>query len=205
MGGNKDHGRTTSRAGPITQGAGAGRDAAFRRLRMAFCLLVLGCLAWVGSGHQPARADTNRLHQFYGREYGQVRRQLIRLGYVPLRLQHDRYDECWQVYVQSSCRRYPEILECADRGCAGIFARPKSSALRGPSRYIIVDSVGEFGLEVDSIHPARADDLQEVWARRDLKHRGCRPPGKYYISYRHCDKALQQNLPWWERPLPPSP
>jgi hypothetical protein len=106
---------------------------------------------------------------------------------------------------QASMARMSAIARSAGRGCTSIFARPKSSALRGPSRYIIVDSVGEFGLKVDSILPARADDLHEVWARRDLKHRGCRPPGKYYISYRHCDEALQQNLPWWERPLPSAP
>jgi hypothetical protein len=173
-------------------------------------LLVVSALAIASMASAAAGAGTPhlKLTGLLNHNYSEARAKLIRAGYRPLRLQHDERDlEC----RASFCLRFPEAMECGGSAyrCHYIFERPDALRRHGNDRYMMV--VGEGEPDPDS--PARSDqlviqigsrpdsdDMKEVWARRDLKRRGCLPSSPVFL--RDCDK----NPPLPDVPgLPPSP
>ena len=207
MGGDQGHHREARGFGVLT-GESRARAAVTRTSSIAVLRwLLLVCLLWAACGQGRGWAAPDLLpKRLYDQDYDVVRAALIRLGYVPLRLQHDRYDFCWNDYGETRfCVKYPEALMCTERVCDLILARPDAKRRRGTQRYVVVEAGGEVALDTWSMRPANADDLKIVWARKDLSRRGCLPGMD--IEKRDCTYPPAQEIP--EGPplpaLPPLP
>lgn len=120
--------------------------------------------------------------------YKEARAKLIRAGYRPLRLRHDKDDQC----TGGFCTWYPEALTCGGSmyWCAFIFERPHAQKLPLKQRYLVVKTSGEPFFERQALvlyaKPANNEELTWLWMRKDLKHRGCKKAG---LSFRFCDTA----------------
>jgi|SRR6185312_7380933 len=135
--------------------------------------------------------------------YLPVRRDLIRSGYIPVKLQHDDRDS-GKVFV----RRFPETLDCfgADHTeCHFVFER---HGVKRPNRkkYLIVVTLGEspkgLGPRVLERRSPDKDDLRKLWIRRDLKHRGCEDDT---LWLRDCEASWLRDVRLKEKPEPPAP
>ena len=142
--------------------------------------------------------------------YAKARAKLIRAGYRPLQLQHDERDLFCE---KDFCQRFPEAIECADgeaNPCEYVFERPDARRRHGSDRYIVVIGEGELFFQypefsdqiVARVVTADKGDMKAVWARQDLKRRGCLESGP--ITWRDCDPEPPSPDILDPPPLPPS-
>ena len=91
--------------------------------------------------------------------------------------------------------------------CRYILERPDARRRRGNRRYIVVLGQGEPDLDdpassdqdVAGIETPDKVDMEEVWARQDLAHRGCLK--SLFTAWRDCDPSSPLGLP----AIPPLP
>jgi hypothetical protein len=99
--------------------------------------------------------------QFDHRPYDEVRAELIKSGYRPVRLKHDASDLFCR--ADNFCGRYPEVLNCDGTGinpCVFAFIRPASR------KYIAVITYGEVRLKVSDVRAPSIDDMQIIQQRQ---------------------------------------
>lgn len=95
------------------------------------------------------------------KSYNYVRSELIRRGFRPTALKHDKNIDifCYEGF----CARYPEVLNCTGTGlnpCMFVYE------LSSGGKYLIVDTHGETRLTVTGVHWARQYELQDILRRK---------------------------------------
>jgi hypothetical protein len=131
----------------------------------------------------------------HGPLYIRFRAKLVRRGYRPARLPHDDQDQCTDKDWSHVCKRFPEALDCdwtsRDSECDFVFERPPTEwEAHGP--YLVIQTAetprGRVAFHEGS---PDTDDLKRIWARKDLKRRGCED--ERLLETRYCDWTSDQS------------
>jgi hypothetical protein len=100
------------------------------------------------------------IKRFLGRPYDELRRNLIAMGFRPVRIHNGRSGDPCDRFTYSEIRHYPELLACAvSGGFAGksfLYRRPHD---RG---YAIVTTYGEEHYRVNAVRAATKSDLEYI-------------------------------------------
>ncbi len=177
-------------------------------------------LAWPPSSNKLA-AGARPLHlprwwhdPEHGPSYSVVRASLISEGYRPAKLQHDDRDLCTEDFWSHVCKTKSETVDCQSNDrygyCDFAYEMPTAVwAVHGP--YLLVEAALTEDKKTVVVfrHVAGTDDLHKIWARKNLRQRGCQEDR--LLLTRVCDpswsphatKPKAASLPDLP-PLPPS-